>query len=100
MMARWKKFDAWLMALSLRERLLGTLCAALLLAYLGYQLLLDPLYRSAASLRDSLQQQQQQISAIDSELEQLSQAARRDPDQEVRRELGRSRPTVRRCAKN
>jgi MSHA biogenesis protein MshJ len=39
-------------------------------------------------LRDSLQQQQQQISAIDSELEQLSQAAGRDPDQEVRRELG------------
>jgi hypothetical protein len=49
MMARWKKFDAALMALSLRERLLGTLLQRCCAAYLGYQLLLDPLYRSAAS---------------------------------------------------
>ena len=45
MMAIWKKFDAWLMVLTLRERLLGTLCAVLLLVYLGYQLELSPLYR-------------------------------------------------------
>ncbi|MYN47499.1 hypothetical protein GTP23_20855 [Pseudoduganella sp. FT93W] len=87
MMANWKKFDTWLMALSLRERLLGTLCLVLLLVYLGYQLGLEPLYRQNAVLRDTLEQQSQQTSAIDSELAQMAAASRRDPDQELRRKL-------------
>ncbi|MFC0168337.1 type II secretion system protein GspM [Pseudoduganella danionis] len=87
MMANWKKFDAWLMALSLRERLLGTLCVVLLLVYLGYQLELEPLYRQNATLRATLEQQRQQTGAIDAELAQLAAAAKRDPDQELRRKL-------------
>ncbi|MBY0556641.1 MAG: type II secretion system protein M, partial [Burkholderiaceae bacterium] len=87
MIASWKKLDAWLMALSLRERLLLVLCAVLALSYLVYQLVLDPLYRRSASLRDTMQQQQQQIATIDSELSQLAAAARRDPDQAVRQQL-------------
>lgn len=87
MKASWKKLDGWLMALSLRERLLLWLCAVLGLAYVVYQLSLDPLYRRSASLRETMQQQQQQIAAIDSELSQLAAAARRDPDQEVRQQL-------------
>lgn len=87
MMAYWKKFDAWLMALTLRERVLGMLCAVLVLSYLGYQLQLAPMYRQNASLRDTIQQQRQQIAAIDSELAQLAASAKRDPDQELRRQL-------------
>ncbi|WP_348697699.1 type II secretion system protein GspM [Duganella fentianensis] len=87
MMAYWKKFDAWLMALTLRERVLGMLCAVLVLGYLGYQLQLAPMYRQNASLRDTIQQQRQQMAAIDSELAQLAAAAKRDPDQELRRQL-------------
>ncbi len=87
MKASWKKLDGWLMALSLRERLLLLLCAVLALGYVVYQLALDPLYRRSASLRETMQQQQQQIAAIDSELSQLAAAARRDPDQEVRQQL-------------
>lgn len=87
MMAYWKKFDAWLMALTLRERVLGMLCAVLVLSYLGYQLQLAPMYRQNANLRDTIQQQRQQIAAIDSELAQLAASAKRDPDQELRRQL-------------
>ncbi|MYM39906.1 type II secretion system protein GspM [Duganella qianjiadongensis] len=87
MMAIWKKFDAWLMALTLRERLLATFCAVLLLVYLGYQLELSPLYRQNAILLDTMQQQRQQIASIDSELAQLAAAAKRDPDQELHRQL-------------
>lgn len=87
MMAYWKKFDAWLMALTLRERVLGMLCAVLVLGYLGYQLQLAPMYRQNANLRDTIQQQRQQMAAIDSELAQLAASAKRDPDQELRRQL-------------
>ena len=87
MKAYWIKLDAWLMALSQRERLMVVGAGAALLAFLVFQLVLDPAYTRQRLLRDTMRQQRVQIAGIDSELQQLDVAARRDPDREVRERL-------------
>lgn len=87
MKAYWIKFDTWLMALSQRERLMVVGAGAAMLAFLVFQLVLDPAYARQRLLRDTMRQQRVQIAGIDSELQQLDAAARRDPDREVRERL-------------
>ncbi|MQA18882.1 type II secretion system protein GspM [Rugamonas rivuli] len=87
MKAYWIKLDAWLMALSQRERLMVVGAGAAVLAFLVFQLVLDPAYARQRLLRDTMRQQRVQIAGIDSELQQLDVAARRDPDREVREQL-------------
>lgn len=87
MKAYWIKLDAWLMALSQRERLMVVGAGAAMLAFLVFQLVLDPAYTRQRLLRDTMRQQRVQIAGIDSELQQLDVAARRDPDREVREHL-------------
>ncbi|OEZ59149.1 type II secretion system protein GspM [Duganella sp. HH105] len=87
MKAYWIKLDAWLMALSQRERLMVVGAGAAMLAFLVFQLVLDPAYTRQRLLRDTMRQQRVQIAGIDAELQQLDVAARRDPDREVRERL-------------
>ncbi|ELX08229.1 hypothetical protein Jab_2c02750 [Janthinobacterium sp. HH01] len=87
MKAYWIKLDAWLMALSQRERLMVVGAGAAMLAFLVFQLVLDPAYTRQRLLRDTMRQQRVQIAGIDAELQQLDVAARRDPDREVREHL-------------
>ncbi|MQA41784.1 type II secretion system protein GspM [Rugamonas aquatica] len=87
MKAYWIRLDTWLMALSQRERLMVVGAGAALLAFLVFQLALDPAYTRQRLLRDTMRQQRVQIAGIDSELQQLDVAARRDPDREVRDRL-------------
>lgn len=87
MKAYWIRFDTWLMALNQRERLMVVGATAAMLAYLVFQLVLDPAYTRQRALRAAMQQQRTQLSGIASELAQLDAAARRDPDREVRERL-------------
>ncbi|MES2161575.1 MAG: type II secretion system protein GspM [Pseudomonadota bacterium] len=87
MKAYWIRFDTWLMALNQRERVMVVGATAAMLAYLVFQLVLDPAYTRQRALRAAMQQQRVQISGIDAELAQLDAAARRDPDREVRERL-------------
>ena len=87
MKAYWIKFDAWLMALSQRERLMVVGATAGMLVYLTYMLVLDPVYARERTLRAAMVEQRMLISGIDSELTQLDAASRRDPDREVRERL-------------
>lgn len=87
MKAYWIRFDTWLMALSQRERLMVVGATAAMLAYLVFQLVLDPAYTRQRALRAAMQQQRLQTSGIDTELAQLDAASRRDPDREVRERL-------------
>ncbi|GJI97143.1 hypothetical protein RugamoR57_38610 [Duganella caerulea] len=83
----WIRFDAWLMALSQRERLMVVGATAAMLVYLTYMLVLDPAYTRERTLRAAMVEQRMLISGIDSELTQLDAASRRDPDREVRERL-------------
>jgi len=83
----WIKLDKWAMALSLRERLMAVGAAAALLAFLAFQLVIEPGLARQRTLRDTMQQQRAQASAIEGELAQLDAAARLDPDKELRDRL-------------
>jgi MSHA biogenesis protein MshJ len=87
MKQQWEKLALKIDALSLRERTMVFAGAAAAIVFLVYSMLLSPLYARQKLLVGSINQQQNQISAIDAGITEKLQAYARDPDAPNRKRL-------------
>jgi MSHA biogenesis protein MshJ len=81
------KLAARIDALSLRERGMVFGAAAAAIVFVGYHLMLSPLFAKQAGLRAQIAQQQNNIGGIDAEITQKLQAFAADPDASGRARL-------------
>jgi len=85
----WKKLEARLAALSLRERGMVGAAAVASVVFFVYLLLIDPALARERTLKAEVAMQKQQIALIDQELAQRQAIARIDPDEGARQRLGK-----------
>lgn len=85
----WQKLSARIDAMSLRERVLIFVMAAVILVVLVNALLLDPQFAGQKQISQKIGAEQAQIAAIQTDIQQKIQARREDPDQALRQQLER-----------
>jgi MSHA biogenesis protein MshJ len=83
----WKKLEARLEALSLRERAMVGAAAVASVVFVVYLLLIDPAMARERTLKAEVAMQKQQIALIDQELAQRKVVASIDPDEGARLRL-------------
>lgn len=74
-------------ALTLRERALVFGAAVVLVAFVGYQLVLSPIYRTQEALLEQILQQRNNMMGIDTEIVAKVEAYQADPDAQARSRL-------------
>ncbi len=74
-------------ALTLRERALGFAAAVTVIAFVGYQLVLAPIYREQDALLEQILQQRNNMMGIDAEIVAKIEAYQVDPDAPARTRL-------------
>ena len=74
-------------ALTLRERALVFAAAVVVVAFIGYQLVLSPIYRTQEALLEQILQQRNNMMGIDSEIVAKVEAYQVDPDAQARSRL-------------
>jgi MSHA biogenesis protein MshJ len=89
MKQQWLKLAARIEALSLRERLMACGGAAAALLFILYTIMIEPALAREKSLHAVIDQQRQQIAAIDVELAQRQALALIDPDQASKARLAK-----------
>ncbi|KQV87825.1 hypothetical protein ASD15_27620 [Massilia sp. Root351] len=89
MKQQWLKLAARVEALSLRERLMACGAAAAALLFILYTIMIEPALAREKSLHAVIDQQRQQIAAIDVELAQRQALALIDPDQASKARLAK-----------
>ena len=89
MKQQWLKLAARIEALSLRERLMACGGAAAALLFILYTIMIEPALAREKSLNAVIDQQRQQIAAIDVELAQRQALALIDPDQASKARLAK-----------
>ncbi|TYQ19744.1 UNVERIFIED_ORG: MSHA biogenesis protein MshJ [Zoogloea ramigera] len=90
----WNKLSAKLDAMTLRERALVFVAATGLILFLLYTLAVEPLLARQAALLAQIQQQQNQVSGIDTEIAARAQGFVLDPDAEARAQLQQARAEI------
>lgn len=90
----WNKLSAKLDAMTLRERALVFVAATGLILFLLYTLAVEPLLARQAALLVQIQQQQNQVSGIDTEIAARAQGFVLDPDAEARAQLQQARAEI------
>jgi len=81
-------------AISLREQFMVLLFGVALIAFITYMLLIDPLMVSNARLDEDIKRNQQQLDTVMSQIDDLSAAIRRDPNQAVRQRIEEIRQQI------
>lgn len=89
MKEQWLKLAARVEALTLRERLMACGGAAAALLFLIYTMMIEPAQAREKALAAVMEQQRQQMTAIDVELAQRLAAAQVDPDQASKNRLAK-----------
>lgn len=89
MKEQWLKLAARVEALTLRERLMACGGAAAALLFLIYTMMIEPAQAREKALAAVMEQQRQQMTAIDVELAQRLAAAQVDPDQANKNRLAK-----------
>ena len=74
-------------ALTLRERALAFAAAVAVVAFVGYQLVLAPIYRTQEALLEQILQQRNNMMGIDTEIVAKVEAYQVDPDAQARSRL-------------
>jgi MSHA biogenesis protein MshJ len=87
----WQKLSLRIDAMSLRERALIFVMAAVILVVLVNALLLDPQFARQKQMSQKINAEQARIVAIQTDIQQKIQARRADPDQALRQQLERLR---------
>jgi len=90
----WNKLSAKLDAMTLRERALVFVAATGLILFLLYTMAVEPLLARQAALLAQIQQQQNQVSGIDTEIAARAQGFVLDPDAEARAQLQQARAEI------
>ena len=90
----WNKLSAKLDAMTLRERALVFVAATGLILFLLYTMAVEPLLARQAALLAQIQQQQNQVSGIDTEIAARAQGFVVDPDAEARAQLQQARAEI------
>ncbi len=85
----WQKFSTRIDAMSLRERALIFLMAAVVLVVLVNALLLDPQFARQKQLSQKITAEQAQIAVIQADIQQKVRAQSNDPDAALRQQLER-----------
>ncbi|OGS99663.1 MAG: MSHA biogenesis protein MshJ [Gallionellales bacterium RBG_16_56_9] len=85
----WQKFSTRIDAMSLRERALIFLMAAVILVVLVNTLLLDPQFARQKQLSQKITTGQTQIAAVQSDIQQKIRGRRDNPDAALRQQLQR-----------
>jgi MSHA biogenesis protein MshJ len=87
MKEQWQRLELRIDALNLRERAMAFAIAALLLITLVNMLLLDPLLAKETQISQQVRQQQQQIAAMQAEIQTTVKGSNWDPDASSRFKL-------------
>ena len=90
----WNKLSAKLDAMTLRERALVFVAATGLILFLLYTMAVEPLLVRQTALLAQIQQQQNQVSGIDTEIAARAQGFVVDPDAEARAQLQQARAEI------
>ncbi|CAN7383698.1 type II secretion system protein GspM [Pseudoduganella sp. LjRoot289] len=87
MKQEWKKLEARVEALSLRERGMVAFAAAAAVVFVVYSLLMEPAFKREKTLQMQMLQQRSDIVLMDGELVQRQAIAQMDPDLSTRQRL-------------
>lgn len=87
MKEQWQRLEARIDALNLRERAMAFAITALVLVTLVNTLFLDPLLARQKQLSQQIRQQQQQIAAMQAEIQSTVKGSGADPDADNRAKL-------------
>lgn len=87
MKEQWKRIEARIDALTLRERAMVFAAAVAVLVAMTNLLLLDPLFARQKALSTQVKMEQQQVAAIQKEIEQRVKSQSADPDIAMRERL-------------
>lgn len=90
----WNKLSAKLDAMTLRERALVFVAATGLILFLLYTMAVEPLLTRQTALLAQIQQQQNQVSGINTEIAARAQGFVLDPDAEARAQLQQARTEI------
>ena len=90
----WNKLSARLDAMTLRERALVFVAATGLILFLLYTMAVEPLLTRQTALLAQIQQQQNQVSGINTEIAARAQGFVLDPDAEARAQLQQARAEI------
>ncbi|MPQ57504.1 type II secretion system protein M [Duganella sp. FT27W] len=90
----WNKVSAKLDAMTLRERALVFVAATGLILFLLYTMAVEPLLTRQTALLAQIQQQQNQVSGINTEIAARAQGFVLDPDAEARAQLQQARAEI------
>jgi len=90
----WNKLSAKLDAMTLRERALVFVAATGLILFLLYTMAVEPLLTRQTALLAQIQQQQNQVSGINTEIAARAQGFVLDPDAEARAQLQQARAEI------
>lgn len=90
----WEQINAKLGAMSRRERMLVFVTLLVLLASLADTFVLTPLFNKQKMVREQLQQQQEKINTVQSQIAAIMQASSPDASSPQRRQLSRIRQDI------